>query len=135
MLDHLSAIDLMQKQALLTDRNINNMREELGKKISNFICGPTDKCRQILMIPFKPLKFLTDYEVYKLTKCYSLSTIEDHTPINEVINTYNRLQENAAIILNSDSIDSEGKTQAIADWSKYGMLKEFWCDTIKIYKN
>lgn len=95
--------------------------------------GPFDKCRQRLKIAWKPGTMLSDWELYELSECYELSKLNENTPIDEVLKTYGQLQLNAARMAALVKNAPELKRRAIEDWLKYGVLCEFWRDTIKTY--
>lgn len=76
---------------------------------------------------------LSDWELYELSECYELSKLNENTPIDEVLKTYGQLQLNAARMAALVKNAPELKRRAIEDWLKYGVLCEFWRDTIKTY--
>ena len=125
-----SAKHLIEKTEDIDNRSMAEMRKELSNCFTQFWGSPFDKCKQRLAVPFKPGFLLTDGEVYQLHECYQLQKLTPHTPIDDVIKTYQTLQQNAKIMAVLESIEEQWKKQAIADWLKYSMLIDFWHDTI-----
>lgn len=76
---------------------------------------------------------LSDIELYELSECYELSKLKEDTPIDDVLKIYGQLQLNSARMAALVKNAPELKRRAIQDWLKYGVLCEFWRDTIKSY--
>lgn len=109
------------------------IRNELKKYFAHALPNPFDKCRRRLKIGLKPGVRLSDIELYELSECYELSKLDETTPIDEVLKIYGQLQQNAAMMAALVKKAPELKRRAIQDWLKYGVLCEFWHDTIKSY--
>ena len=109
------------------------IRNELRRHLTHALPRPFDRCRQKLNIAWKPGAMLSDIELYELSECYELSKLDESTAIDEVLKTYGQLQLNAARMAALVRNSPELKRRAIEDWLKYGVLCEFWRDTIKTY--
>ncbi len=109
------------------------IRTELRRHLTHALPRPFDKCRQKLKIAWKAGAMLSDIELYELNECYELSKLDESTAIDEVLKTYGQLQLNAARMAALVRNSPELKRRAIEDWLKYGVLCEFWRDTIKTY--
>lgn len=109
------------------------IRNELRRHLTHALPRPFDKCRQKLKIAWKAGAMLSDIELYELNECYELSKLDESTAIDEVLKTYGQLQLNAARMAALVKNAPELKRRAIEDWLKYGVLCEFWRDTIKTY--
>lgn len=115
------------------DGKLELIRNELKKHLAHALPNPFDKCRQRLKIGLKPGARLSDIELYELSECYELSKLDENTTIDEVLKIYGQLQQNAAMMAALVKKAPELKRRAIQDWLKYGVLCEFWRDTIKSY--
>ena len=116
------------------DGKIELIRNELRRYLAHALPNPFDKCRQRLKIGLKPGARLSDIELYELNECYELSKLNENTSIDEVLKVYGQLQQNAAMMAALVKKSPELKRRAIQDWLKYGVLCEFWHDTMKNYK-
>lgn len=127
------ANQIVEKIDEAIDGKLELIRNELKKHLAHAMPNPFDKCRQRLKIGFKPGARLSDIELYELSECYELSKLDENTPIDEVLMIYGQLQQNAAMMAALVKKAPELKRRAIHDWLKYGVLCEFWRDTIKNY--
>ncbi|HEY9634259.1 MAG TPA: hypothetical protein V6D14_12670 [Coleofasciculaceae cyanobacterium] len=115
------------------DGKLELIRNELRRYLAHALPNPFDKCRQRLKIGLKPGARLSDIELYELNECYELSKLNENTSIDEVLKIYGQLQQNAAMMAALVKKSPELKRRAIQDWLKYGVLCEFWHDTMKSY--
>jgi|ERR671932_173235 hypothetical protein len=115
------------------DGKLELIRNELRRYLAHALPNPFDKCRQRLKIGLKPGARLSDIELYELNECYELSKLNENTSIDEVLKVYGQLQQNAAMMAALVKKSPELKRRAIQDWLKYGVLCEFWHDTMKSY--
>lgn len=115
------------------DGKLELIRNELRRYLAHALPNPFDKCRQRLKIGLKPGARLSDIELYELNECYELSKLNENTCIDEVLKVYGQLQQNAAMMAALVKKSPELKRRAIQDWLKYGVLCEFWHDTMKSY--
>lgn len=127
------ANQLVDKIDEIVDGKLELIRNELRRHLTHALPGPFDKCRQKLKIAWKPGAMLSDIELYELSECYELSKLNENTAIDEVLKTYGQLQLNAARMAALVKNAPELKRRAIEDWLKYGVLCEFWRDTMKSY--
>jgi len=127
------ANQLVDKIDEAVEGKIELIRNELRRHLAHALPNPFDKCKQQLKIGLKPGSMLSDTELYELSECYELSKLDYNTPIDEVLKTYGQLQLNAARKATLVKNAPELKRRAIQDWFKYGVLCEFWRDTIKSY--
>lgn len=117
----------------IIDGKLEMIRNELKKHLAHALPNPFDECRRRLKIGFKPGGMLSDFELYELSECYELSKLNENTSIDEVLKIYGQLQQNAAMMAALVKKATELKRRAIEDWIKYGLLCEFWRDTMKSY--
>jgi hypothetical protein len=115
------------------DGKLELIRNELKRYLAHALPNPFDKCRQRLKIGLKPGARLSDIELYELNECYELSKLNENTSIDEVLKVYGQLQQNSAMMAALVKKSPELKRRAIQDWLKYGVLCEFWHDTMKSY--
>jgi predicted transcriptional regulator len=115
------------------DGKLELIRNELRRYLAHALPNPFDKCRQRLKIGLKLGARLSDIELYELNECYELSKLNENTSIDEVLKVYGQLQQNAAMMAALVKKSPELKRRAIQDWLKYGVLCEFWHDTMKSY--
>ena len=127
------ANQLVDKIDEVVEGKLELIRNELRRHLTHALPGPFDKCRQKLKIAWKPGAMLSDIELYELSECYELSKLNEKTAIDEVLKTYGQLQLNAARMAALVKNAPELKRRAIEDWLKYGVLCEFWRDTMKSY--
>jgi ElaB/YqjD/DUF883 family membrane-anchored ribosome-binding protein len=127
------ANQLVDKIDEVVEGKLELIRNELRKHLTHALPGPFDKCRQKLKIAWKPGAMLSDIELYELSECYELSKLNENTAIDEVLKTYGQLQLNAARMAALVKNAPELKRRAIEDWLKYGVLSEFWRETMKSY--
>lgn len=127
------ANQLVDKIDEVLEGKLELIRNELKKHLAHVLPGPFDKCRQRLKIAWKPGAMLSDIELYELSECYELSKLKEDTPIDDVLKIYGQLQLNSARMAALVKNAPELKRRAIQDWLKYGVLCEFWRDTIKSY--
>lgn len=135
---------LFQDANYLVDKLINAVDEIIEGKIEKVsmtlkkyldhpLPGPFDKCKQRLNIHWKFGSQISDIELYRLAECYELTKLNENTPIDKVLEIYGQLQLNAArmaaLVRNAPAL----KRIAVEDWIKYGVLCEFWYDTMKSY--
>ncbi|MBD2181223.1 hypothetical protein [Aerosakkonema funiforme] len=128
----------------LVDKLIQQIDEVLEGKIEKFntilqryldhaLPGPFDKCKRRLNIQWKFGNQISDMDLYRLAECYELSKLDENTSIEKVVEIYGQLQLNAArmaaLVRNAPIL----KRIAVDDWLKYGVLSEFWYDTLKAY--
>lgn len=124
---------LVDKIDEVLEGKLELIRNELKKHLAHALPGPFDKCRQRLKLAWLPGARLSDIELYELSECYELSKLNENTPIDEVLKIYGQLQLNAARMAALLKSAPELKRRAIQDWLKYGVLCEFWRDTMKTY--
>ncbi|MBD2772991.1 hypothetical protein [Iningainema tapete] len=124
---------IVDKIDVIIDGKLELIRNEFKKHLSHALPNPFDDCRRKLKIGFKPGGMLSDIELYELSECYELSKLNENTPIDEVLKIYGQLQQNAAMMAALVKKAPELKRRAIEDWLKYGLLCEFWRDTMKNY--
>lgn len=115
----------------IIDGKLEMIRNELKKHLAHALPNPLDKCRQRIKIGFKPGSMLSDLELYQLSECYELSKLNENTSIDDVLKIYGQLQYNAAMMSALVKKAPELKRRAIEDWIKYGLLCEFWRNTMK----
>ena len=127
------ANQLVDKIDEVLEGKLELIRNELKKHLAHALPGPFDKCRQRLKLAWLPGARLSDIELYELSECYELSKLNENTPIDEVLKIYGQLQLNAARMAALVKSAPELKRRAIQDWLKYGVLCEFWRDTMKTY--
>lgn len=124
---------LVDKIDEVLEGKLELIRNELKKHLAHALPGPFDKCRQRLKLAWLPGARLSDIALYELSECYELSKLNENTPIDEVLKIYGQLQLNAARMAALVKSAPELKRRAIQDWLKYGVLCEFWRDTMKSY--
>lgn len=124
---------LVDKIDEVLEGKLELIRNELKKHLAHALPGPFDKCRQRLKLAWLPGARLSDIDLYELSECYELSKLNENTPIDEVLKIYGQLQLNAARMAALVKSAPELKRRAIQDWLKYGVLCEFWRDTMKTY--
>ncbi len=129
------ANQIVDKIDEIIDGKLEAIRNELKKYLAHALPNPLDKCRQLLKIGFKPGAMLSDIELYELSECYELSKLNENTPIDEVLKIYGQLQQNSAMMAALVKKSPELRRRAIEDWIKYGLLCEFWRDTVRNYDN
>lgn len=112
---------------------VEEVRNLLKSLVQHTLPNPLDKCRQRLNIAWKSGLSLSDIEIYELTQCIELSKLNVNLPIEEVIKIYSQLELNAARMTALARNTTELRKKAIQDWLKYGMLCEFWRNTITDY--
>lgn len=112
---------------------IEQIRNELKKNFAHPLPNPFDKCKQKLKIQWKFGSRISDIELYELNECYELSKLNEKTAIDEVLKVYGQLQLNAARMAALARNAPELKKRAIEDWIEYGLLCEFWRNTIENY--
>lgn len=117
----------------LIEGNIELVRNEFKKNLAHGLPNPFDKCRQTLKLGMKPGLMLSDIELYELNQCYELGKLDENTQIDEVLKIYGQLQLNAARMVSLVRNAPELKRRAIQDWIKYGVLCEFWLNTLQTY--
>jgi enamine deaminase RidA (YjgF/YER057c/UK114 family) len=127
------ANQLVDKIDEVVEGKLELIRNELRRHLTHALPRPFDKCRQKLKIAWKPGAMLSDIELYELSECYELIKLNENTAIDEVLKTYGQLQLNAARMAALVKNAPELKRRAIEDWLKYGVLCEFWRDTMKSY--
>ncbi|MDJ0795798.1 MAG: hypothetical protein QNJ51_03000 [Calothrix sp. MO_167.B12] len=110
------------------------IRNELKKILAHSLPNPFDKCRRALKLELKPGMMLSDIELYRLTECYELNKLDENTQIDEVLQIYGQLQLNATRMAYLARNSPELKRQAVADWINYGMLCDFWRNTVNNYE-
>ena len=128
----------------LVDKLIQQIDEVLEGKLEKFntilqryldhsLPGPFDKCKRRLNIQWKFGNQISDMDLYRLAECYELSKLDENTSIEKVVEIYGQLQLNAArmaaLVRNAPTL----KRIAVDDWLKYGVLSEFWYETLKEY--
>lgn len=134
-LDATSLIDkLIQEFDEVLEGKMEKFSLELKKYLAHALPGPFDRCKRHLKLHWKFGHQLSDIELYRLAECYELCKIHGHTPIDEVLEIYGQLQLNAARMAALVRNAPELKRRAVEDWLKYGVLCEFWRDTIKLYE-
>lgn len=112
---------------------IEQIRNELKKNLAHPLPNPFDKCKQRLKIQWKLGSTISDVELYELNQCYELSKLNEKTAIDQVLKIYGQLQLNAARMAALARNAPELKRRAIEDWIRYGVLCEFWRNTIEDY--
>jgi gas vesicle protein len=112
---------------------LEEIRNLLKSLVQHTLPNPLDKCRQRLNIAWKSGLSLSDIEIYELTQCIELSKLNVNLPIEEVIKIYSQLELNAARMTALARNTTELRKKAIQDWLNYGMLCEFWRNTITDY--
>lgn len=112
---------------------IEQIRNELKKNLAHPLPNPFDKCKQRLKIQWKFGSKISDIELYELNECYELSKLNEKTAIDQVLKVYGQLQLNAARMAALARNAPELKKRAIEDWIEYGVLCEFWRNTIEDY--
>ncbi len=125
VLDTNQIVDKIDK---IVDGQIEKIRNEFKKYFVHALPNPFDRCRRILKIEFKPGVMLSDIDIYQWSECYELSKLNENTSINDVLKIYGQLQQNAAMM-------AALVEKAIEDWIKYGLLCDFWRDTMETYDN
>ncbi len=128
----------------LVDKLIREIDEVLEGKLEKFntilqryldhaLPGPFDKCKRRLNIHWKFGNQISDMDLYRLAECYELSKLNENTSIEKIVEIYGQLQLNAArmaaLVRNAPIL----KRIAVDDWLKYGVISEFWFDTLKAY--
>ena len=127
------ANQIVDKIDEIIDGKLEMIRNELKKYLIHTLPNPFDECRRKLQIGFKPGGMLSDIELYELSECYELSKLNENTLIDEVLKIYGQLQQNAAMMAALVKKSPELKKRVIEDWLKYGLLCEFWRDTMNNY--
>lgn len=112
---------------------IERIRNEFKKNLAHPLPNPFDKCKQRLKIQWKFGSTISDIELYELNQCYELSKLNEKTAIDRVLKIYGQLQLNAARMAALARNAPELKRRAIEDWIRYGVLCEFWRNTIEDY--
>lgn len=131
---------LFQDANYLINR-LDNLGEGLLEKIRNefqkyarfLFPNPFHPCWKKLNIAFKMGINLSDIELYELMECLELSKLNEKTSIDEVLKIYGQLELNAVRMAALTRNARELRRRAVQDWLKYGVLCEFWHDTIKTY--
>ncbi|UBF28884.1 hypothetical protein K9N68_14195 [Kovacikia minuta CCNUW1] len=95
--------------------------------------NPFDECRRQLNLHLKFGSQITDIELYRLAECCELSKLSEDTPIEKVVETYAQLQLNSARMAALSRSAPALRQIAVEDWIKYGVLCDFWCNTIQTY--
>ena len=129
------ANQIVDKIDEIIDGKLEAIRNELKKYLAHALPNPLNKCRQLLNMRFKPGAMLSDIEIYELSECYELSKLNENTPIDEVLKIYGQLQQNSAMMAALVKKSPELRRRAIEDWIKYGLLCEFWRETMSNYDN
>ncbi len=129
------ANQIVDKIDEIIDGKLEAVRNEFKKHLAHALPNPLDKCRQVLNMRFKPGAMLSDIELYELSECYELSKLNENTLIDEVLKTYGQLQQNSAMMAALVKKSPELRRRAIEDWIKYGLLCEFWRETMRNYDN
>ena len=117
----------------IVDKTIEQVRGELRRHSAELIPNPLDPCRQKLGLGLKLGFQLSDIEYYRLIECYELTKLTPNTRVQTIIETYGQLQLNAARMVALTRKAPELRKFAVEDWLKYGVLCQFWSNTIKIY--
>jgi hypothetical protein len=117
----------------IVDKTLEQVRGELRRHSAELIPNPFDPCRQKLGLGLKLGFQLSDIEYYRLIECYELTKLTPTTPVQTIIETYGQLQLNAARMVALTRKAPELRKFAVEDWLKYGVLCQFWSNTIKIY--
>lgn len=128
----------------LVDKLIQQIDEVLEGKLEKFntilqryldhaLPGPFDKCKRRLNIQWKFGNQISDMDLYRLAECYELSKLDENTSIEKVVEIYGQLQLNAARMAALARNAPILKRIAVDDWLKYGVLSEFWYETLKEY--
>lgn len=117
----------------IVDKTLEQVRGELRRHSAELIPNPFDPCRQKLGLGLKLGFQLSDIEYYRLIECYELTKLIPTTPVQTIIETYGQLQLNAARMVALTRKAPELRKFAVEDWLKYGVLCQFWSNTIKIY--
>lgn len=108
---------------------------ELKKRLDYALPSPFDECRQKLNIRWKSGAKLSDVELYELIQCKELSKLNESTPIDQVLKIYGQLELNAARMAALSRKTKGLRIMAVQDWIKYGVLWEFWYNTVKTYNS
>ncbi len=124
---------LIDKINAIFNENLELILSQIKKYLAHGVPNPLDKCRQRLKIGLKPGAMFSDVELYQLTECHELSKLSENTSIDEVINIYGQLQLNAVRMAALARQSPVLKRRAMEDWLKYGLLAEFWSNTMKNY--
>jgi cell division septum initiation protein DivIVA len=124
---------LIDRVEEVVDKTLEQVRMELKKYIGNPLPGVFDKCKRRLNIHWKAGHQISDIELYRLAECYELSKLNENTPIKSVLEIYGQLQLNAARMAALTRNAPALKKIIVEDWIKYGVLCEFWYDTMKTY--
>ncbi|MDY7024212.1 MAG: hypothetical protein SWJ54_23155, partial [Cyanobacteriota bacterium] len=117
----------------IVDKTLEQVRGELRRHSAELIPNPFDPCRQKLGLGLKPGFQLSDIEFYRLVECSELAKLTPETPVQTIIETYAQLQLNAARMVALTRKAPEFRKLAVQDWLKYGVLCQFWSNTIRIY--
>lgn len=127
------ANQLVDKINEILEGKLEQVRNELKKYLGHGLPNPLDPCRRRLKLGSKPGARFSDMELYELTECYELNKLNENTPVDEVLKIYGQLQLNAsrmaALVKDAPIL----RRRAIEDWIKYGILCEFWHQTIQGY--
>lgn len=118
----------------VVEGKLEKISVELKKYLAHALPGPFDSCKRRLNIHWKFGHQISDIELYRLAECYELSKLNENTPIEKVLEIYGQLQLNAARMAALVRNAPELKRRAVEDWLKYGVLCEFWRDTVAIYE-
>ncbi len=131
LIDAEKIIDRIDEVVTKTNEELKN--NFLKRLLAHALPNPFDECRRRLKIAGKIGPSLSDIELYELTECHELSKLNENTPIDEILKTYEELQLNAAKMAAIAKQVPSRKRRAVRDWIKYGVLCEFWRDAIKTY--
>ena len=124
---------LLDKLENIIDKTLEQIRAELKKYLVHTLPGPFDRCRQQLKIAWKPGAMFTDLELYELNQCYELSKLNENVSIDSVLKIYGQLQLNSERMIALVKNVPELRRRAVRDWIEYGVLCEFWQNTMKSY--
>lgn len=124
---------LLDKIENIIDKTLEQIRAELKKYLVHTLPGPFDRCRQQLKIAWKPGAMFTDLELYELNQCYELSKLNENVSIDSVLKIYGQLQLNSERMIALVKNVPELRRRAVQDWIEYGVLCEFWQNTMKSY--
>lgn len=127
------AAHIIDKVDVMTTGTIEELRNFMRRLVEHTLPNPFDPCRRRLNIAWKSGPSLSDFELYQLTECVELSKLNEKTPIDKILEIYGQLELNAWKMAALARNTKELKSRAIQDWLKYGVLCEFWRDTIKSY--
>lgn len=127
------ANQLIDKIDDITTGTTESINIQLKKRLDHALPSPFDKCRQRLGISWKFGGSISDIELYQLSECYELSKLNENTSIDDVLKIYGQLQHNAAMMTALVRKSPELRRRTIEDWIKYGILCEFWRNTIADY--